>query len=162
MEKIEIRNGYALFWGGWASNWYISNITIDGIKYNCVEQYMMNKKAEFFGDWISAKKIMDTPWPKSQKEIGRNVSPFIKEEWDMVKYDIILKATVEKYKQNEELKKALLETNDAKFVECSPYDDVWGIKLASSSIDATNPNKWRGLNLLGKAIDEARNIIKSL
>jgi len=76
MTKIEIRDGYALFFGGWASNWYISNMAIDGVKYNCVEQYIMAEKAKLFWDYDSLEKIMSTSWPKIQKELGRKVVGF--------------------------------------------------------------------------------------
>lgn len=161
MNEVEIRNGYVLFWGGWASNWYLSDMVIGGIKYNCVEQYMMNKKAEYFGDCVIANRIMKTMDPKEQKKLGRGVQAFIMEEWDSVKYNIVLVGTLEKYNQNLELRKKLLETGDCKFVECSPYDRIWGIGMSSSDNDATNPDKWGGLNLLGKAIDEAREIIRN-
>ena len=41
---------FVLFWNGPFSQWYPSKFTIDGIEYNCCEQYMMAKKALMFGD----------------------------------------------------------------------------------------------------------------
>ncbi len=48
--SILIKNGLALFWGDWPSNWQPSPFTLDGVVYNCVEQWMMAEKARCFGD----------------------------------------------------------------------------------------------------------------
>ena len=45
---------------GWLSNWYLSMITVDGITFSSMEQYMMYKKAEVFGDEDIKKEIMST------------------------------------------------------------------------------------------------------
>jgi predicted NAD-dependent protein-ADP-ribosyltransferase YbiA (DUF1768 family) len=41
-------------------------------------------------------------------------------------------------------------------VEASPVDRIWGIGLAATNGAAMNPEKWRGLNLLGFALMVAR------
>ena len=41
-------------------------------------------------------------------------------------------------------------------VEASPLDRIWGIGLAADSEFAEVPSRWRGLNLLGFALMEAR------
>ncbi len=41
-------------------------------------------------------------------------------------------------------------------VEASPRDRVRGIGLAASDDRATDPSRWRGQNLLGFALMEAR------
>ena len=45
---------------GWLSNWYPSMFTVDGITFTSMEQYMMYKKAEVFGDEDIKKEIMST------------------------------------------------------------------------------------------------------
>lgn len=162
MSDIEIRDGYALFWGGWASNWYMTDMVIDGMKYNCCEQYMMASKAKLFWDYATLGKIMKSNNPKDQKKLGRGVIGFKELEWDKVKFDVVLRGNLEKYKQNKELRELLLETGDAKFVECSPYDKIWGIGLTSDSEDATVPDRWLGLNLLGKVLDLVREKLCNL
>ena len=47
-----------------------------------------------------------------------------------------------------------ISTGDSVLVEASPYDAVWGIRLAASSPEAQDPMKWRGQNLLGFALME--------
>ena len=45
-------------------------------------------------------------------------------------------------------------------VEASPYDGIWGIRLAASSPEARDPAKWRGQNLLGFALMEVRDELR--
>ena len=44
--------------------------------------------------------------------------------------------------------------------EASPYDGIWGIRLAASSPEAQDPMKWRGQNLLGFALMEVRDELR--
>jgi len=160
MAKVTEKNGYALFWGSWPSNWEFSPFKLDNIKYSCVEQYMMAEKARMFGDQAALDLIMSTSDPASHKRYGRAVRGFIKSEWDKACYPIVLRATIEKYKQNPDLLKLLLSSGELQFVEASPEDTIWGIGMNARDPDATNPAKWKGKNLLGKAITEARELIK--
>ena len=42
-------------------------------------------------------------------------------------------------------------------VEASPVDKIWGIGMAADNSKCENPNNWKGLNLLGFALMEARD-----
>ena len=65
-----------------------------------------------------------------------------------------------KFSQNPELREFLLSTGDDILVEASPYDAIWGIRMSVNDENATNPMKWRGRNLLGFALMEARDEIR--
>ena len=45
---------------GYLSNWYLSDFTVEGIKFSSMEQYMMYQKALCFGDHGCAAKILAT------------------------------------------------------------------------------------------------------
>ena len=45
---------------GYLSNWYLSDFSIDGIKFSSMEQYMMYQKACCFHDEEIANKILHT------------------------------------------------------------------------------------------------------
>lgn len=157
---LTIRGKYALFYGQWPSNWERSPFVIDGKRYSCVEQWMMAEKARLFGDKQAEKAIMAATHPRDQKRLGRGVKGYDETRWAAVRYQVVLKGTIEKYKQNAHLLKKLLTSGDLVFVEASPSDKVWGIGMEESDKNAGEPSRWRGKNLLGKAITEARGILR--
>ena len=61
----------------------------------------------------------------------------------------------------EGLKKLLLETGDSVIAEAAPGDRIWGIGLGCSDPHASNPSKWRGTNILGKALMRTRDHFRS-
>ena len=65
-----------------------------------------------------------------------------------------------KFSQNRDLREFLLSTGDSVLVEASPYDNIWGIRLAASSQEAQDPTQWRGQNLLGFALMEVRDELR--
>lgn len=146
---------------GVCSNWYKSYFTIDGIKFNCVEQYMMYQKAMLFNNKSLAKEILAEVSPKNMKAYGRKVRGFDSSIWNRHKYNIVLTGVYNKFNQNEDLKQWLLETDTDYFVEASPFDEIWGIRLSPTDIRCLDTSKWRGENLLGKAILEAKQKIMS-
>lgn len=149
---MNITNKYVFFWNGIYSQWYQAPMRIDGVLYNCCEQYMMHQKALFFGDTETAEKIMLTSHPRDQKQLGREVKNFNKDRWDKVNLQIVYKGNYAKFTQNEDLKKQLLETGNKILVEASPYDQIWGIGMGEEENGVDNPINWKGQNLLGWAI----------
>lgn len=62
-----------------------------------------------------------------------------------------------KFGQDAALRSYLVGTGTRVLVEASPLDRVWGIGLAADDPRAADPAAWRGLNLLGFALMEARD-----
>lgn len=154
-------NKYVFFWGGIFSQWYLRNITIDGIIYNCCEQYMMHQKALLFGDVYTAQEILNEPVPALQKKLGRKVSNFDPIKWNSVAKDIVLKGNMAKFTQNADLKKLLLATDDKIMVEASPYDKIWGIGMHFDDCGIENPKNWKGTNWLGEVLNKVKENIKN-
>ncbi len=46
---------------GYLSNRYLSDFTADGVNFTSMEQYMMYKKAEIFGNKKSGRKFCQPP-----------------------------------------------------------------------------------------------------
>lgn len=143
------------------SQWYESSFEIDGINYQTAEHYMMAHKALLFGDNESAQKAVSASNPGEAKKIGREVQGFIDSRWLEHRFEIVVNANIEKFKQNSELKEFLLGTGNRVLVESSPVDKIWGIGLASDNQSIENPNLWRGLNLLGFALMEVRDQLQA-
>ena len=145
------------FWGGIFSQWYGAHFKEDDVTYTSNEQYMMAKKAETFNDKESYETIMETNSPLKQKAIGRKVKNYIDKVWADKRYDVVVQANYLKFTQNQDLKTLLLEdTNGREIVEASHEDPIWGIGLAPHDDRVLDKSKWKGQNLLGKAIMDVR------
>ena len=155
---------YTFFWQNRTpfSNWYPSIFTHNGIKFSRGEQYMMYRKAILFGDTNIAHAILLTGNPKEQKDLGRMVANYDDDTWAAQRVDIMVEGLYEKFNQNPKLREALLSTGDTILVEASPVDKIWGIGLAEDHPDATNPDKWRGQNLLGITLMRVRDKLNLL
>ncbi len=150
-------NNLLLFWGGIYSNWYPSKFVIDNTTYYTVEQWMMAQKAITFGDIASFNKIMhEGDDPRVCKALGRKVKGYNDRVWNNLRFNIVKAGVKAKFEQNRDLLEQMRQDLSKTIVEASPYDTIWGIGLAEDDPDARNPKKWRGMNLLGKAIMAAR------
>ncbi len=128
--------------------------------YCCMEQFMMEQKAELFGDETIRQQVLESQTPKQMKALGRKVRGFDQTVWDQAKYSIVLNGNWCKFSQNRKMRDFLLSTGDSILAEASPYDGIWGIRLSADSPDAQAPGKWRGQNLLGFALMEVRDELR--
>ncbi len=157
-NDIVIKNGYALFWSGVFSNWYHSWIYKDGRGFPTSEHLFMYEKALLFNDMEIAEKIIRVSTPRDAKALGRKVRNFDTDVWDENKFDIMYGAVLEKFKQNEDLRKELLDSkyDNLCFVEASPYDRVWGIGYGvEEAFEEPNVHSW-GQNFLGEVLNKVR------
>lgn len=143
------------------SQWWESPFEIDGLIFPTAEHYMMWAKSRLFGDITTSQKIMNATHPKQAKELGRSVIGFVETIWLQHRFDIVVTANDAKFRQNPRLSEFLLSTGDRVLVEASPVDRVWGIGLAADDVYANSPKNWRGLNLLGFALMEVRDRLRS-
>lgn len=141
------------------SQWYDCAFEVDGVRYHTAEQYMMAQKAVLFHDRQTYERIMAANDPADYKALGREVQGFESETWERAKYGIVLTGNLAKFGQNPELWSYLDSTNESVLVEASPIDDIWGVKLGMDDPGIEDPKAWRGRNLLGFALMEARDIL---
>jgi len=180
-----VTDKYVFFIKGILSQWYKStfsnnsfvmadsydetNKTINAIinpfginqTYTSCEQYMMYIKALLFNDIITADRIINEHDCRKVKELGREVKNFKQDVWDKYKYSIVYQGNLLKFSQNEKLKKELFEVGypDKTFVECNKYDSIWGIGMSIDDPNIVDESKWKGENLLGKALTEVRRYL---
>jgi ribA/ribD-fused uncharacterized protein len=155
-RSVTITDRLVLFWDGWPSQWHYSLFTLGGDEYTCAEQFMMAEKARVFGDADALEQILETPYPREQKRIGRRVRGFDEAEWNRVCRGIVYRGNLAKFEQNDRLRATLLETGDRVIAEASPHDLIWGIGFHESEPEAHRPELWRGRNWLGVALMQVR------
>ncbi|MGW3625592.1 NADAR family protein [Streptomyces sp. NPDC000880] len=163
---------YLFFWGhaprrdgsigaSCLSQWWPSPFVVDDVRYATAEHWMMAGKARLFGDAAAERQALDAGSPAAAKRAGRLVRGFDDAIWERERSAIVRAGSVHKFGQNAELRDFLLATGDRVLVEASPLDRVWGIGLAADDERAQDPTLWRGLNLLGFALMEAREELRA-
>ncbi|HEY3871626.1 MAG TPA: NADAR family protein [Actinocrinis sp.] len=158
---------WLMFWGhqpqpdgsigqGCLSQWWPCRFTVDEVEYASAEHWMMAAKARLFDDPESLPQILAARTPAEAKKLGRLVSGFDEQIWTAQRFDLVVQGNVAKFGQDEALRSFLLSTGNRVLVEASPRDRIWGIGMGAANEAATDPARWRGRNLLGFALMEAR------
>jgi hypothetical protein len=159
---MRVTDKHIFFWGEWPSNWFKCHFTIEEngktLHFFNSEQYFMYIKAITFGDTEIAEEILAKGKnPKVAKALGRKVKNYDDKVWNERRFEVMVDANMLKYGQNEELKELLLnkELEGKRFAEASPLDTVWGLGVGETEA-LDDESNWKGLNLLGKALDLVR------
>ncbi|MFT6245948.1 MAG: ribA/ribD-fused uncharacterized protein [Salibacteraceae bacterium] len=171
--ESEDRLKYLFFWGhtphkegittsSCLSQWWECEFESEGLKFKSTEHWMMYGKALLFNDYDIAEQILKCESPGEAKALGRKVSNFDNDIWNQHRMGIVVEGNRLKFSQNEDFKTFLLNTKQRVLVEASPVDEIWGVGLSRDSDKINNPNSWRGLNLLGFALMEVRDILKGI
>lgn len=142
---------------GYLSNWYYSDFSIDDVEYTSMEQYMMYQKAIRFQDISIAEDILATQDVAQIKKMGRRVSGYNDHIWSGIRQIVVYEGLKAKFAQNDNLRKQLVETQDAILAECAVKDCVWGIGLSMHDPNRLNLEQWRGKNLLGYTLMMVRD-----
>ena len=172
--KAAVRSGwrpeFLFFWGHTPkhaeigkhvlSQWWPATFSIDDQLYPTAEHYMMAQKAKLFGDEVTYLDILSAAGPAEAKALGRRVKGFNEEVWAAHRFQIAVRGNTAKFGQNASLEDWLIGTGNVVLAEASPVDRIWGIGLAADDKRASDPQTWRGLNLLGFALMEARAALR--
>lgn len=142
------------------SQWWPAPFEVDGASYATAEHWMMAEKARLFGDVVAERDAMSAGHPADAKAAGRLVTPFDEPTWRSARVEVVVAGNVAKFSQHPDLLEYLLGTGDRVLVEASPRDLIWGIGLGATNERATDPAQWRGQNLLGFALMEARDRLR--
>ena len=168
--SLVVTDKHVFFYTEWPSNFTKTSFVWEAFgeshHFFCTEQAFMWAKAKHFGDDEIAEKILaEEDNPMVCKSLGRQIKNYNDQEWSKVRYDYMLKVNIEKYWQDEVLQKKIIDPkfDGLTFVEASPTDRIWGVCLRQSDPSIEDSKNWKGQNLLGKVVTEARaKILKSL
>ena len=149
---------FTYFWGkeGVFSNFYPKSFMFHGARVYTSEQAFMMLKAKEFGDMKTYKQLLSAKHPAHAKSLGRKVSNYDDKRWSDVRYERMVEVLTYKFR-DADLKEALLSTGESTLVEASPFDKIWGVGMAAHDPNISNPQMWKGQNLLGKALMEVRS-----
>ena len=141
------------------SNFYACNFTVDGTRYNCVEQYFQSYKAGHFKDETARKKIMSLSKPSSMKAAGRRAKNFDIQEWKSISRKVLKEGVYAKFSQNPNLRDRLVATGDKRLGEACG-DKNWGTGIRLKDKRALDVKQWVGENNMGDIITEVREALK--
>jgi ribA/ribD-fused uncharacterized protein len=98
------------------------------------------------------------------KKLGRLVQNYDDEKWSEVRYEVMRDVNFARFDQCIYHHNKLLDPEfDGKtFVEASPIDGIWGIKMGIKDEGVLDERNWKGQNLLGKALTEVRERLLAL
>lgn len=114
--------------------------------YNTVEEFYQACKAK---DKRQHEIVADAGNPGTAKVFGNAVD--LREDWEEVKYDLMLIGLREKFK-DPYMTRELLSTGERWIAEDSPTDFIWGIRDELGG--------FTGQNLLGLALMQVRDAIR--
>jgi ribA/ribD-fused uncharacterized protein len=121
------------------SNFYPAEFVWDGIVWPTSEHAYQAAKVH---DREERLRISRFKTPSEAKKVGKHLE--LREDWNQVRYDIMLEIVRAKFTQNPHLKAKLLATGGCRLEEGNHWGDrIWGVSPAGSN---------NGLNWLGEIL----------
>ena len=94
------------------SNFHPCTFTLDDEEFHSSEQWIQYKKAEYCKDRLAKERIMNSEDALECKEIARDITNFNRRAWVAQAEELCYPGIKEKFKQNEHLMGALLDTGE--------------------------------------------------
>jgi hypothetical protein len=136
-------------------------MTIEGITYNCAEQFIMRAKAILFRDKSAATAILMATDPVAIKALGDRIRRQKDTIWKGKCFDIALTGAMAKFEQNSDLAEFLLSTNHRTLVEGSPHDPWWGAGVHIFNQNIATMETFPGKNNMGRILEKVRDSLRA-
>lgn len=149
---------------GFLSLKWVVEIEFNGTMYNSIQQGLYAEIAKAFNDQENLAKIMLADTPDAVDYSLEDVpgdSEVNEPKWNDLTKKLIYDFNILKFNQYPELAGRLLETKNATLGAYIPDDTLIGIGISLDNIQSKNPINWTGQNLLGKALMNIREKIRS-
>lgn len=140
--KAKVTDEYVHFWGGPLSSFWHWGFRAHGSWWPTREHYFQAQKCI---DPKEEQAIHQAPSPQRAKTLGRQCQ--CRDNWEQIKYDVMVAAIKAQVASHKTLRELLLKTGDRVLAEDSPYDVVWGFRHG-------------GQSLLGKALMQVRGELR--
>jgi ribA/ribD-fused uncharacterized protein len=139
-------------------------LEFNGTMYHSAKQALAAELAKGFNDEENLQRIMTT---ESATEITYDLSNVPGDadanepKWNDLTKRLLYDINIVKFNQYPELAGRLLETKNAQLGAYIPDDNLLGIGISIDNVQAQNPVNWTGQNLLGKALMDIRQKMRS-
>lgn len=149
---------------GFLSLKWVVDIEFKNTMYNSAQQAISAEIAKVFNDQDNLQKIMLAETPD---EIDYKLSDVPGDsdtnepKWNDLTKQLLYDVNIAKYSQFPELSARLLNTKNATLGAYVPDDNLIGIGISLDNIQSQNPINWTGQNLLGKALMDIREKIRT-
>ncbi|MBA4543532.1 NADAR family protein [Thermoactinomyces daqus] len=131
---------------GCFSNFSAHGFMLDGKWWPTSEHYFQAQK---FAGTPYEEKIRLIKSPKDAATMGRDRRLPLRQDWELVKDEVMRKAVLQKFKSHHDIRAILLSTGNREIVENSPVDYYWGCGADGS-----------GKNMLGQILMEVREELR--
>ena len=146
---------------GFFCNDYPETFTVERLAFSSMTKYLMFCKARLFDDRETAWEIYKEWDTGIIRNYGKIVKGFDENIWNGQRSIILARGLKAKFDQNPAYISDLLRTGEEMLVCCDPLDPEFGIGLRPDDPECLNPEKWKGLNLLGFALMELRAVYQA-
>ena len=150
----------AYFGGGSPlSNFFPAPFVIDKQEFNSTEQFIQATKAGGAGEDVIKHQILTSNTAYEAKIHSKKISVDT-EEWQKEAKNIALTGCLEKFTQNDTLRRYLLRTGSKQIIEATK-DEFWGSGIPLHNEKCLSKKSWTGQNTMGKVLMEIRDILQS-
>ena len=140
------------------SNHHRCSFTVDNVKYNSSEQFIMQQKSLLAGDDDTAQKIMREVSPVKQKQLGKTIKHFDRKLWEKEAKSRVKAGIRAKVVQNAYIKDLLISTGKRRIAEANPFDRLFAIGYSLEDEQSWDIKNWdRGQNIMGALLEEIRD-----
>jgi N-glycosidase YbiA len=133
---------------GCFSNFSRHSFQLDGMKWPTSEHYFQAQK---FAGTPYADEVRCVDSPRKAAELGRRRDWPLRNDWELVKDEVMRRAVRQKFESHPDILEVLLSTGDEILIEDSPTDGYWGY-----GADRT------GQNHLGQILMELRDAMRAV
>ena len=101
-------------------------------------------------------QILSTEDALESKQLARDIIGYDERKWKEVAYKECYTGIYEKFAQNENLRRVLINTGNKTLVESS-YDKIWGTGIPLTDPLCLDQSKWQGPGILSKLLMDIRS-----
>lgn len=149
---------------GFLSLKWTIELEFNGTMYNSAQQAIAAEIAKRFNDQDGLQRIMIAESPDEINYKLADVpgdSEVNETKWNDLTKQLLYDVNIAKFNQYPELAGRLLETKNAMLGAYIPDDNLIGIGISFDNVQSQNPINWTGQNLLGKALMDIRQKLRT-